>query len=519
MTKDNDTTNYKSIVLEGRILRKKKRYDYFVLAVKEDDSNGEATYMNYKSKDVYVHCKQFETELEFCYLEAIIRVKCREGEKEGLLLLTPGRQDNSAPVYYATGMDLVYCAPNPIAIQYVMAGVLDGRFEEWTLPVPKSNLVSISQLESPREKRLEVAKVVRQLKGESQVERDPRQRKPRVKLCDLELLEAVEERSGVVLETEYDDAPWILQTIIHCEEVIGSAENKKSSESIIDVVSDLNLLNLPDSVKEEESTSMSHSCPCSCVDNTTTTTKKTQTRIGYMMKKKQPQIQWMLDRIQRLSSNMPHSKNNIKHIVDVGGGRGDLGIAMALAFDVHVTIVDLNESSLRAGQECAEKVGVADHMSFVHANFYDFVQKYNNARSNDDPIQTVLPKVDLVVALHACGDLSDLALSFATETLCRCPFLICPCCYTKRFFSSPPNDFTPSWYRHWQTPEERQVISRLAELNDLPHVRDRAIRIINSMRIVECRNDDEDDDWSSSFRLEEYENKLSLRNVVLVGDR
>ncbi len=38
-------------------------------------------------------------------------------------------------------------------------------------------------------------------------------------------------------------------------------------------------------------------------------------------------------------------------------------------------------------------------------------------------------KIEFLVALHACGGLTDLALQYAVKQ--QCPFLICPCCYVK----------------------------------------------------------------------------------------
>ena len=55
-----------------------------------------------------------------------------------------------------------------------------------------------------------------------------------------------------------------------------------------------------------------------------------------------------------------------------------------------------------------------------------------NARSCVTCITNCLADVDIVVALHACGVLSDVALGHASCFLAS--FVICPCC-----FCSNPN--------------------------------------------------------------------------------
>ena len=143
-------------------------------------------------------------------------------------------------------------------------------------------------------------------------------------------------------------------------------------------------------------------------------------------------------------------------------------------------------------------------MNFVHADFFDFMQYPSSYLPSSDKNNT--PPIDLVVALHACGDLSDLAMAFALQL--KIPFVVCPCCYTKRYIPK----FLPKWHDSW-TDHELQVVGRLAELNERPIESKRARRIINSMRLG-CI---EENDWK--LYLEEYDSTSSLRNLVLIGDR
>jgi Methyltransferase domain len=181
-----------------------------------------------------------------------------------------------------------------------------------------------------------------------------------------------------------------------------------------------------------------------------------------------------------------------------------------------------------------------------------------------------------VVALHACGDLSDLALDFASRA--GADFMVCPCCYTKRYIPH----FEPAWCQfvreepanmhgqevgvggpsrnhdnnhpfgeegivrgpqsegitligpasdslHAPTPPPSdslhasmpppppsslpdQILGRLAEMDNRPEVSQRAQNIINSMRMAALHD-------LYDVSLESYQGDSSKRNAVLVGTR
>ncbi|CAD2110644.1 hypothetical protein YYG_02123 [Plasmodium vinckei petteri] len=110
--------------------------------------------------------------------------------------------------------------------------------------------------------------------------------------------------------------------------------------------------------------------------------------------------------------------NNLSYdycILDVGGGKGDLGIHISLAFkNVLVIILDINVSSLI---NCFIKIYVnkIKNVLIVHESILNFdFKKY---------------KIDLIVGLHCCGGLTDYTLNKCINE--KIPFLICSCCYTK----------------------------------------------------------------------------------------
>jgi hypothetical protein len=220
------------------------------------------------------------------------------------------------------------------------------------------------------------------------------------------------------------------------------------------------------------------------------------TRREYLVTKKNNQTQWFVERIAHLASK---DKQPYWRFLDVGGGRGDLAVAIALNFpNAHITVVDCNESSIAAGKVYATKCNVDDRIEFVYQNFSDYYAEYVNDDTDD--------RIDVVVALHACGDLSDMALSFAQQN--ECAFVICPCCYPKRYLAP----FTPFWHGLCKNADEVDSLSRMVELDNESKDNEsrRAMIVINSMRRQAF--------GEGCVKLEEFSNAISKRNIVLVKD-
>lgn len=208
------------------------------------------------------------------------------------------------------------------------------------------------------------------------------------------------------------------------------------------------------------------------------------TRGQYLENKKNNQTNWFVQRIHQF-------KTRPSCFLDVGGGRGDLAVQIALEFkESSVIAVDCNKSSIEAGKLYAEQCGVADRITFVEMNFSCYVEEYDGNT------------IDCIVALHACGDLSDMALSMSRDIGCN--FIICPCCYPKRYL----DPFVPYWHRYC-TEVEVDSLTRLVELDDRREVSRRAMLVINSMR---------QDAFGEGVGLEEFDSAISKRNIVLVGD-
>ena len=252
-------------------------------------------------------------------------------------------------------------------------------------------------------------------------------------------------------------------------------------------------------------------------------------RMGYLEGKKGPQIEWIVRRIRAMMAakdKVGREGPPYRHVVDVGGGRGDLAVHIAAAFpDIgRVTVVDLNKKSLEAGREYARTRGVQERMRFECDDFASFFGGDGGGGGADEP------PVDLVVALHACGDLSDLALRFALER--GADFCVCPCCYTKRYISA----YTPGWWGMVASASvgeeeskeaegsskeqardriyaEGRILGKLAEIDERPDHSRKARVLIDGLRLHSIEGSGK----YESVSLEEYDNTISKRNLVLVG--
>lgn len=128
---------------------------------------------------------------------------------------------------------------------------------------------------------------------------------------------------------------------------------------------------------------------------------------------KRPQLEWMIRQIEEVVQSHPDYGSRPLRVVDVGGGKGHLANLVAEHFgedivDVHV--VDISRSAIKNGMMRARRRSL-DNIRY----------EANDATAAD------VSGADVVVALHACGALSDVALGHATAE--GAAFVVCPCCY------------------------------------------------------------------------------------------
>jgi hypothetical protein len=442
--------------IEGKIVKKRKKAHGWLLTLIQTQEC--------QDDDVVEQARILVDQDEakpFCYIGAIIRVRGHE------IVLGDTRNDNTEqipPLMRATDVHLLRCAPDPMAVDYVLN---NATFMSLTTVLGGDRCTDVERIRTlvslpsnSRERRLEVAKQVRILGDFSSIEKTPRKRRPHMKRADLQLL--------------YDMDHQITLFPLH-EERAADCETGSSSLLIMNVPNDC--------------------------DPELVSSRGKMTRCDYYHGRKQPQVKWMVDRLKGLLS----TQSTYKHILDVGGGRGDLATTIAMEFpNALVTVIDRNAQSLQAGREYSQKVlGPDGNIRFVQSDF----SSYKDAT------------VDAVVALHACGDLTDAVLEYVRVE--QLPFLICPCCYNKKLVGS----FVPPWHCFTSDGKTRATLERLAE-SQVRSVSLRAATLINSMRLacIQQKREFGSDASSSSsvthgwsLSLEQFPREYSLRNIVLVG--
>ena len=178
-------------------------------------------------------------------------------------------------------------------------------------------------------------------------------------------------------------------------------------------------------------------------------------------------------------------------------------MSLALGRAALVTCVDRNTHSLAYGEAAATRLGLSN-IRFVVADLSAAAGLGPDVLSplwspppapapatGSAPAPVPLP-VDAVVALHACGGLTDAALALARAHGAQ--LLAVPCCFLK----SPELCPGGGWSR---------TLCRLAE-SDRRDISLRAMRAINSRRLQEsfpgCRS-----------RLLAMDERLTARNLVL----
>jgi hypothetical protein len=162
-------------------------------------------------------------------------------------------------------------------------------------------------------------------------------------------------------------------------------------------------------------------------------------RIRYAEERKRPQIQRMLklisrltgfsdDNIERKSESRAQDAPTELHLLDIGGGRGDLANAVAAFFAqpqiqkhvcAHVTVIDINQPSLEAGKARAEASDLQSYMSYVYC---DLGEKHEVEK-----LLSERKKVDLVFGLHCCGGLAEAAVELAIASCAA--FCVSTCCF------------------------------------------------------------------------------------------
>jgi hypothetical protein len=259
----------------------------------------------------------------------------------------------------------------------------------------------------------------------------------------------------------------------------------------------------------------------------------------YYHGKKLPQVRWIVERLTLMhGSNM----KPYRHYLDIGGGRGDLAFSVAQTFpSCIVTMIDRNKKSLDQARERAQVLGISSRMHFVCVallpkgssavnvascdnqcsvcstdcltEFLFREQQQQQQQEGPNSVVCSLPPVDCVLALHACGGLSDLALQCASTW--RCAFLVVPCCYVKLPIDPSSWALTPSSkgdHIPFLSHCDRSIVLCLSE-SSTRELSCRASRVVNSERLCAVSTVI---GGRSRLSVEYFPSSYSMRNAVLL---
>ena len=310
---------------------------------------------------------------------------------------TPGRSRRGEPSLFISQLRLLRVRADPSCVLRLLRAVSEGDLvpgeAEGALQCDKEELEALLLLseEHPAAARAQAALVSRRLSGKTAGW--TRERRPRIRREDRELLESYGSRA----------ARWPLRN--------------EGPGPRLDLGPADPALNLPNSEDKR--------------------------RRRYIEERKRPQIEWLIEQIRKLARERGGA---FRTILDIGGGRGDLALAMAHCFpEARVRVLDANADSLLAGEARAAEAGL-ENVTFT-------VQDVESATAGEWAAES-----ELLVGLHACGGLSDALLRLALGA--NASFLICTCCFAGNGHLSRPGQWP------FEPAEEKAVLCRLAESID-----------------------------------------------------
>jgi len=227
---------------------------------------------------------------------------------------------------------------------------------------------------------------------------------------------------------------------------------------------------------------------------------------------KKPQLEFMIDQIERVLRSHPEYGLRKLKVIDIGGGKGLLSNALAEKVGseiVEVQVVDISTSATNNGMMRAKRLGLQNvQYTALDATTLD------------------VTGVDVVVALHACGVLSDVALGHAT---CQgAGFVVCPCCFRSNphLRVSMPSDM--SGQTKLVTPEEwlnvdptqYDALKQLAELQGDIKLAGEGMHSVCGLRAMAVESlwhNPEIPKSNIDISIKTFPIGFSTRNICLVG--
>jgi 2-polyprenyl-3-methyl-5-hydroxy-6-metoxy-1,4-benzoquinol methylase len=227
-------------------------------------------------------------------------------------------------------------------------------------------------------------------------------------------------------------------------------------------------------------------------------------------RKKRPQLEFMGRQVQSVVHSHPEFGKRKLRILDVGGGKGVLAhyLAQLLGDTVQVQVIDIARGAIKNGMMRSKRLALASPVEF----FVGDASQFENGAM-----------VDVVVALHACGSLSDVALGHAVNH--GAGFVICPCCFRSNPHLRVPVQHDGS-IRQFQSPHEwlyvdtndLDTIKRISEVQGDERLASEGQHALCAIRAeaVQRRSEESYKD-DLEVKIKTFSASYSTRNFCLVG--
>jgi hypothetical protein len=210
--------------------------------------------------------------------------------------------------------------------------------------------------------------------------------------------------------------------------------------------------------------------------------------------------------IQKVVQSHPDFGTRKMRILDVGGGKGVLAtyLAQILGDTVQLQVIDIAGGAIKNGMMRSKRL--------------DLSVKYSVGDASQFTDET-----DVVVALHSCGTLSDVALGHAVNH--GASFVVCPCCFRSNPHLRVPVDPDRRKDREFLSAHEWlgvdvdyfDTIKSLAEVQGDARLASEAMHTICAVRAATVQRHFDNRKASLRVSIETFPISFSTRNFCIVG--